>query len=88
MASALALTSAGFHINYRSTYSLLNSTFTLDLVRDMMNNYTKHALKEFRAAGWTDENGEFNDEMQEAICNHVLMLLDVFNVDLDKDIFL
>jgi hypothetical protein len=44
-----------------------------------MNNYTKHALKEFRAAGWTDENGNFNDEMQEAICNHVLKLLDVFD---------
>jgi len=44
-----------------------------------MNNYTKHALKEFRAAGWVDENGKFHDEMQEAICNHVLRLLDVFD---------
>ena len=43
-----------------------------------MSNLHKHALDEFRAAGWTDENGKFNDEMQEAICNHILKLLDVF----------
>ena len=43
-----------------------------------MNNYEKHARQEFRAAGWTDENGQFNDEMQEAICTHVIKLLDVF----------
>lgn len=43
-----------------------------------MNNYQKHAMTEFRAAGWTDENGKFNDEMQEMICNHVMKLLEVF----------
>jgi hypothetical protein len=43
-----------------------------------MSNIHKHALMEFRAAGWTDENGKFNDGMQEAICDHVLKLLDVF----------
>jgi hypothetical protein len=44
-----------------------------------MSNYEKHALKEFRAAGWIDENGQYIDEMQEMICRHVLALLDVFN---------
>lgn len=44
-----------------------------------MNNYINHAMREFRAAGWTDENGKFNDEMQEMICNHVLKLLEVFH---------
>lgn len=44
-----------------------------------MSNLKKHALREFRAAGWRDENGEFNDEMQEAICNHVLRLLEIFS---------
>jgi hypothetical protein len=44
-----------------------------------MNNYESHAKEEFRAAGWTDENGKFNDEMQEALCNHVLKLLEVFD---------
>ena len=44
-----------------------------------MNNYEKHAMIEFRAAGWTDEHGKFNDEMQEAICTHVLKLLEVFH---------
>ena len=43
-----------------------------------MNNYEKHAWLEFKAAGWVDDNNKFNDEMQEAICNHVLKLLDVF----------
>lgn len=42
-------------------------------------NLINHAKEEFRAAGWTDENGQFNDEMQEMICNHVLKLLEVFS---------
>ena len=44
-----------------------------------MSNLIDHAKVEFRAAGWTDENGKFNDEMQEDICNHVLKLLEVFS---------
>lgn len=44
-----------------------------------MSNLRNHAMMEFKAAGWTDENGKFNDEMQEMICNHVLKLLDVFD---------
>ena len=44
-----------------------------------MSNYKNHAMMEFRAAGWLDENGKFIDEMQEMICNHVLKLLDVFD---------
>lgn len=43
------------------------------------SNLHKHALVEFRAAGWVDENGKFNDEMQEDICNHVLKLIDLFS---------
>jgi hypothetical protein len=43
-----------------------------------MSNYESHALSEFRAAGWLDENGNYTDEMQECICKHVLALLDVF----------
>lgn len=41
-------------------------------------SYIDHAMTEFRAAGWTDENGKFKDEMQEDICNHVLKLLELF----------
>ena len=44
-----------------------------------MNNYQKHAMKEFRAAGWINENDQYMDEMQEAICGNVLRLLDVFD---------
>ena len=43
-----------------------------------MNNYQKHAMAEFRAAKWVDENGQYCDEMQQMICEHVLRLLDVF----------
>lgn len=43
-----------------------------------MSNLHSHALAEFRAAGWTDEAGNYKDEMQQAICEHVLKLLDVF----------
>lgn len=43
-----------------------------------MSNYRLHALNEFRAAGWIDGHGIYCDEMQEAICEHVLRLLRVF----------
>lgn len=43
------------------------------------NNYVKVARQEFRAAGWTEEHGKFKDEWQEAICNHVIDLLNVFH---------
>ncbi len=43
-----------------------------------MSNYQSHAMREFRAAGWCDKDGKFNDDMQELICKHVLKLLDVF----------
>jgi hypothetical protein len=44
-----------------------------------MSSLKTHALDEFRAAGWTDADGKFNDEMQQAICEHVLKLLEVFS---------
>ena len=43
-----------------------------------MSNLKSHAETEFRAAGWIDENGNFKDEMQKAICDHVMLLLAVF----------
>ena len=43
-----------------------------------MSNLISHAQREFRAAGWIKEDGSYNDEMQEDICNHVLKLLEVF----------
>ena len=43
-----------------------------------MSNLVLHANREFRAAGWTDDHGHFNDYMQERVCNHVLALLEVF----------
>jgi hypothetical protein len=42
-------------------------------------SYAKHAMTEFRAAGWVDENGNYCDEMQQAICEGVLKLLEVFS---------
>ncbi len=43
-----------------------------------LSNYITHAMNEFRAAGWVDEAGKWTDDMQEAICKHVLDLLRVF----------
>ena len=43
-----------------------------------MNNFEKHAREEFRAAGWMDENGKFDDDMQELMCAQVLDLLNMF----------
>lgn len=40
--------------------------------------YKSHAMTEFRAAGWIDDNGQFHDEMQQMICEHVMKLLEVF----------
>lgn len=40
--------------------------------------YKEHAMLEFRAAGWCDADGKFEDEMQEHMCNDLLELLDVF----------
>ena len=44
-----------------------------------MSNYQKHAMREFKAAGWLNEDGTYIDEMQGMICDHVLKLLDVFD---------
>ena len=44
-----------------------------------MSNYITHAMTEFRAAGWVDDSGNYCDEMQQAICEHVLKLLEVFD---------
>lgn len=38
----------------------------------------KHAMREFKAAGWVNEAGEFTDEMQKLICEQVLQLIDMF----------
>lgn len=44
-----------------------------------MSNLKTHALNEFRAAGWLDKDGKYCDGMQEAICTHLLLLLQVFS---------
>ena len=44
-----------------------------------MSNYNKHALMEFKAAGWLNDDGTYIDEMQGMICDHVLKLLEVFD---------
>ena len=44
-----------------------------------MNNYEKHAWREFKAAGWLKDDDTFEDEMQKMICEHVIKLLNVFN---------
>lgn len=41
--------------------------------------YVKHAINEFKFAGWLKEDGSYTDEMQKAMCEHVLELLEVFS---------
>jgi hypothetical protein len=41
-------------------------------------SYKKHAELEFKAAGWTDKEGNFTDEMQKLMCRQVLELLELF----------
>jgi len=43
------------------------------------NKYREHAFVEFKAAGWLNADGKFNDPMQGMIFRHVLKLLDVFH---------
>jgi hypothetical protein len=40
----------------------------------------RHARAEFRAAGWTDDDDEFKDDMQKMICDDVLDLLVAFSI--------
>lgn len=44
-----------------------------------MSTYKDHAMLEFKAAKWVDENGNWKDEMQELICKQVLELLELFS---------
>jgi len=44
-----------------------------------MSNINKHAEREFNAAGWTNPDGTFKDEMQGLMCKQVLELLDLFS---------
>ena len=43
-----------------------------------MSNLNEHAMREFRIAGWVDENGVWEEEYQMMLCEHVLKLLEVF----------
>lgn len=38
-----------------------------------------HAMLEFRAAGWVDETNNWTDDMQQAICEGVLRLINQFS---------
>ena len=44
-----------------------------------MSNLNNHAEMEFRAAGWVDDEGNYIDEMQGMICEHLKKLLQVFS---------
>lgn len=44
-----------------------------------MSNIEFYAEQEFRACGWIMSDGSYVDEMQEAMCKHVIKLLQVFS---------
>ncbi len=41
-------------------------------------SYKDYAIKEFKAAGWLNEDGKYVDPMQKAVCQNVLELLEIF----------
>jgi len=45
----------------------------------MAMSIVKHALEEFKFAGWLKEDGTYGDEIQEMVCSNVLELLEVFS---------
>jgi len=42
-------------------------------------SYREHAMREFKAAGWVDSDGNWSDDMQEMLCKQVLELVEVFS---------
>lgn len=44
-----------------------------------MSSLIKHALVEFKAAGWLDVDGNYCDDMQKLMCEQVMELLVLFN---------
>lgn len=42
------------------------------------SNYVEFAFREFKVAGWLNEDGNFDDDMQEMICGQILELLNLF----------
>lgn len=44
-----------------------------------MSNLINHALNEFKASGWTTEDGNFEDEVRQTVCKDVLALLEAFS---------
>ena len=40
--------------------------------------YRQYAEREFKLAGWLNDDGTYCDPMQEKVCNHILHLLDEF----------
>lgn len=43
------------------------------------SNLVKHAQREFRAAGWVDDDGNWTDPMQKLMCEQLCELLAVFS---------
>jgi hypothetical protein len=41
-------------------------------------SFREYAMDEFKYAGWLNEDGSFKDAMQEALCENILKILDIF----------
>ncbi|MCK5128108.1 MAG: hypothetical protein KAR42_17765 [candidate division Zixibacteria bacterium] len=44
-----------------------------------MSNYVTHARREFRAVGWMDKNGKFDEGSQKWMCDQIIELLELFS---------
>lgn len=42
-------------------------------------SYKTHAMREFKAAGWLNEDGSFKCETQKMMCDQIIELLDLFS---------
>ena len=62
----------------RETIDQMEFKMNDPLKEAIITPYKQYALSEFKLAGWLNEDGTFKDPMQEAVCNNVLQLLDVF----------
>jgi hypothetical protein len=43
------------------------------------SNLIQHARREYKALGWMNDDGTYNDDMQEMICEQIIQLLNLFS---------
>lgn len=78
-AGTLSALTQDMRLNYQFPDGCLIRNIDYKQEENIMSNLVNHAKLEFLAAGWVNEDGKFNDEMQEMICGQVIELLTLFS---------